>query len=280
MQRAYSIACERHPDRNEDAFIALDNGALGVFDGLGGHPGSERASALAAEYVAESLGAQVDLDVPALGARDLFTEILWNANQLISREQRLGHYGIATTAIITQVFHDPTSHNQYAQFAHSGDSRAYLYRHGRFVYTTLDHATSTQHLPFDEQWRIQRHLAQVTRRDQVDPYDWPHISMRNGISSCLDGSVDIEISTYATTVERGDLILLTSDGVHDNLTTREIRQLIGQYGIDTPHHLVNAARYRSRESRHGTITLSGEEFDVDYIRPKPDDMTAVVRIVE
>lgn len=81
-------------------------------------------------------------------------------------------------------------------------------------------------------------------------------------------------------MQHGGLILLTSDGIHDNLTTREIRAQLDTYGVDAPQHLVQAAQSRSREERHGHVEIDGEIFEVDYIRPKPDGTTAITRTVE
>lgn len=275
-----SIASERHPDRNEDSYMMHDNGAIGVFDGLGGHVGSEYASQLAAKYIASILDSSPSDTITPDAAQQYFRETLQQAHELICHVQHLGRRGIACTAVVAQTFNNPDNDKPYVQFTHAGDSRGYLYRHGRFVYTTLDHAASTKDLPLDEQWRIQRHLAQATRRDQIDPYDWRYLYERSAISSCLGLSNNPEISSYSVPVASGDLILLTSDGIHDNLTTREIRSIIGQYGIDAPQHLTQAAQFRSREPRKGYMKIDGEQIEIDYIRPKPDDMTAIVRVIE
>src|SRR6185503_6855706 len=62
----------------------------------------------------------------------------------------------------------------------------------------------------------------------------------------------------------GDQLLLATDGVHDNLTDREMASLLRRTKTagDASQQLIAAARTRSRERSH--------------LRAKPDDMTAIV----
>lgn len=270
----YSIASEKHPFRNEDSYFTASNGAIGVFDGLGGHPGSQAASQLAARLCHEYLDNQAAA-LPPEHAAQLFFDVLSEANAAIKREQELGKRGIATTAIIAQVFSDLAG-NPYAQFGYSGDSRGYVLHNQIFSYVSLDHAASTKNMPAAERRRIQRHLGSVYRRDQIDPYDWNHLYERNVIAHCLDGLAGPYITLDTVPINIGDSLLLTSDGIHDNLTLKEIRRTLSYAGLDAPELLVQQALQRSREAKKGQLSIDGELFEIDYIRPKSDDMTAVV----
>ena len=83
---------------------------------------------------------------------------------------------------------------------------------------------------------------------------------RNIVGACLDGGYDNYINVDTRDVEPGDIILATTDGIHDNLTRREIAEWT------TVKDLLAAALARSR--------------DTDHPRAKPDDMTAVMLHVQ
>lgn len=272
----YSIASESHPKRNEDSYFIASSGAIGVFDGLGGHPGSQLASQVAARVCQEYLEDYTAAQTPYDAAQHLFTALI-EANSAIRHEQERGKLGIATTAILAQVFFDENAGN-YVQFAYSGDSRGYVLRDTTYTYVSIDHAASTKNLPIADQRRIQRHLGAVYRQDQVDPYEWPHLYQRNVIAHCLDGFAEPHITLDTVPLMSGDKLLLTSDGIHDNLTLKEIRSTLASHSLAAPEELVAQALERSKEPRRGEIEVEGEIFEVEYIRPKSDDMTAVVRM--
>lgn len=107
MNSAYSVASELHPERNEDSYFVTKHEAMGVFDGLGGHPGSEYASQLAAEHISQMMEAQHELNISPQAAQEFLTNVLCDTHDMILREQQLGRRGIATTAILAQVYRDP-----------------------------------------------------------------------------------------------------------------------------------------------------------------------------
>ncbi len=258
----HSRASEQHPERNEDAFFALANGAMGVFDGLGGHPGSAEASRIVRdtmrrEYMTLSY-ANPTSDMVRIWSRRMYDE----AQESIREAHKQGHYGIATTAITAYTLEGTAGYTTF--FNHIGDSRGYLYRDSNIVYTTLDHAGMTQSLPIDEQYELQERIADAASYNDLGDRLSYLYRFRNIISVCIDGGEATPTQTAVPT-QPGDVILLTSDGIHDNLTTKEIYSILKTRRIEIPELLVTAAIARSREGS---------------FRSKPDDMTAVVHIVE
>lgn len=263
---SYSIACESHPERNEDSYFSVDKpGAVlagGVFDGIGGNPGSERASQLVAETVNRFFDLlTTDVMLPENAA--LFAEdLLIAANREIRFDTRLN---IATTAAIASIHTNPTTAERFVSIAWAGDSRVYVIRNGKIVYRTLDDGVPMPIPELDElyaheapEYRAQAFLESTVRQPGGELSRIFHY--RNLIDNFLAGTSDLKVHTMAIPVESGDIILASSDGIHDNLTNSEILSIINTGG--GTKELANAAVARSHDESH--------------IRAKRDDMTSVV----
>src|SRR6056297_2263678 len=124
--------------RNEDSFIVLpDQGVAVVADGMGGHPGGDVASRVAASSAAEALR---DLQ-PSAHATLEDRERAMRTSALRAHEAVLAHSreepslaGMGTT--ITCIAYD--SATQRYTIGNVGDSRTYLYRKGSLEQLTRD----------------------------------------------------------------------------------------------------------------------------------------------
>lgn len=282
----YSMASEDHPDRNEDNFFIDEEGrAMGVFDGLGGHPGSEEASELAAQVVDSHLASRPDTGVTVSTARFIMEEAVQEAhvqveltnitrkNEAIAGSAGVIPYPIATTANIAKLF-ESKSGAPYMMVANAGDSRAYLLRDGELQHLTLDHAVAGvvdygNSAEFGKAMQDQALLADATSPSALSDRLEHQFRERNILSSCLGqperGAPAIGSVTFG--VQSGDKIILTTDGIHDNLTNSEIESIIddGVSAEGIVKALVEAARNRSYDSAHA--------------RSKKDDMTATALVV-
>ena len=116
--------------RNEDALmVAGEDGLVAVFDGLGGHPAGDVASATAAASLRES-------GLTAASSADDLVAALQAAHDAVSAaaDGDPDRTGMATTAVVA------TLAGSTALVAHVGDSRAYLRNgDGRLEQVTRDH---------------------------------------------------------------------------------------------------------------------------------------------
>ncbi|MFZ1301911.1 MAG: FHA domain-containing protein [Candidatus Microsaccharimonas sp.] len=251
-----SLASEKHPNRNEDSqLVDTENNMYGVFDGMGGYAGGEIASAAARDLVASRAPYNDTFD--SLNAAETYlNDILFAANYAVLN--RINE--AATTAVIAKI-HELNG-QQFASIAHSGDSRAYLLRNGVLKAITVDHT------PFRHDGHTQEAIAQQERLSDTDVIsvlsidDQIAFRNRNVIGACLGRDDDVRIDVKHIAVQPGDSIILTSDGVHDNLKTTEMQQLL--LHTDPAHYaniLTRAANSRAKQS---------------HDRAKMDDITAVV----
>jgi protein phosphatase len=116
--------------RNEDALlVAAEDGVVAVFDGLGGHPSGDVASATAAASLRES-------GLTAASSADDLVAALQAAHDAVgaAADGDPSRVGMATTAVVA------TLAGSTARVAHVGDSRAYLLdADGRLQQVTEDH---------------------------------------------------------------------------------------------------------------------------------------------
>lgn len=259
----YSVASDSHPNRNEDAFFIDETSkALGVFDGVGGAKGSELASQLASKAVKKYLDGILPGLPISLSRLAMYEALNAGHEAIINGAQGTN---IATTAAVAKIF-ETEKGNPFVVVASVGDSRIYLFRDSQLDHLTLDHAIFLPGQDEKDAKLMQMTLAEATDLSKLTKEEQNAFHNRNIISSCLGNGSNNRpfISVDDFEVRKGDRILITSDGIHDNLTNSEIKAILQQKGSsnDVVNELVTAARSRSKDSSH--------------IRAKADDMTAVI----
>jgi len=256
QSHASSVASERHPDRNEDSFINdQSHGLYGVFDGVGGQIGGDVASNAARRFISEHAGEAISLASP-YDIDQYLQDTLVRANDHIVRVAPEA----ATTAVLTKIY--TIEGITYASIAHSGDSRAYLLRDGILQTLTTDHTPFRRMFGTSNAVQQQERLATTDSLSILSDDDVHAFERRNVVGAVLGNELGVQTDGTHVVVNQGDRIILTSDGVHDNLTTQEMQTILSTYpGSDYASLLTTAARLRSNQH---------------HMRSKPDDMTAVV----
>lgn len=261
-----SIPSEKHPERNEDVVLAdREHGIFAVFDGVGGQAAGETAARLASAVVKENLKADPSSEKEAENAVE--TAIL-QANAAVRREgekePRLA--GMASTASVVKLWRTPAGEPR-ATVGNVGDSRVYLYREGQLRPLTLDDSMILIDAQTPEKaWERQDRLSRVKGVEDLAELKIGNVQEYHQRSAAIYQALGVErlgIKPRISTAELqpGDWLILTSDGIHDNLTIEEMEATL-QANRDSPIALVRAARLRSQESGH--------------LRAKKDDMSALL----
>lgn len=267
-----SVASEKHPERNEDSFLARkDIGVFGVFDGVGGHAAGEKASQAARESFS-AFFEEHRHDVPKEMWLELLRSVFVKASAAL--ESLRAEYAGGkpdTTASVTKIVQE--GERFYLVYGHAGDSRIYVASKRALRQVTKDDDIVSQMpgISEEERERVVEMLGRAeTREDlkQTIPSGYPlsfFFSHRNVIERALSDCGKKEIQCGIVPLEKGELVLLTSDGIHDNLTTEEIAGYAdpAKSSEEVARSLVTAAQTRARE---GTPK---------HLRAKHDDMTAL-----
>ncbi len=278
----YTIACERHPERNEDSIIVDErSGLAAVFDGVGGSAAGQIASQTAARAAHD--GWRRTLSQLQKGRKrynllensgdhslcEVLQSLVQDADDLVRTDgaQRAGTDDLATTVALAVVCREPKTRGYTLFYAHVGDSRIYLQRENAPIRRLtnddglLAKLVENQVVKDEDAHRID----QTIRVDQLSDTEFSYFRLRGGITQALGGPVPPIIHTDEVSVYPGDRILLCTDGIHDNLTDEEIEDILkNSPRTSTGRLLIEHSLRRSRAERSVTV------------RAKPDDMSAIV----
>lgn len=187
---------------NQDAFaaIALPGGGVGVLvaDGMGGMPGGGEAAQAASAAAIEVLGAP--------GGPDMLGAVL-AANRALSRLREAIGGNPGTTLTLAAV------RGGRADIGHAGDSRAYLVRNGVATVLTSDHS-----------W-----VGERVRSGELPAGSERRHPRRNIITTAVMGD-PIEPELASTGLQRGDVLVLCSDGFWEPLEDDHIAALLDASG--------------------------------------------------
>ena len=186
---------------NEDSLYADADQERGLFivaDGMGGHAAGEVASELAAETVGAEVAAAVDAGSRADTLDGAIHTAFARAHAAIIEccRDSPGTRGMGTT--LTACVLDPSGS---ARVAHIGDSRLYRLREGVLEQITRDHT-----------W-VQREIdAGRLTLASARSHPLSHI-----VTRVLSEDIDPDIDLIALPLLPGDLLILSTDGLHNML---------------------------------------------------------------
>lgn len=200
----------REREHNEDSHgeFLLEDGSLVlvVADGMGGHEGGEVASQIAVEAIGH-----IARHSPALDPREkLHNGFLVAHQRVVSQAEKTGKSGMGTTAVAVYV------RSGEAYVAHVGDSRLYHLRNGAVSWMTSDHT------------RVQRMVSMgiLSPSEAKNHPDANIVTRAIGHGVGADGTpLEPEVQTEPLLLQPGDVMVLCSDGVYDDVTDAEIMSI-------------------------------------------------------
>jgi PPM family protein phosphatase len=197
---------------NEDSLlIDAQLGLLIVADGMGGHAGGEVASVMAVDMIAAYIKGSLAGPESADQRATLLQAAIRTADQAIwnHAHARRDLRDMGTTAVVALCQEDQV------HIAHVGDSRAYLLHDGELRQLTEDHSV----------------VAQLIRTGQLTPRRARVHPLRHQITRYL-GSRDAVAELCCVAWQRGDYLLLCSDGLTNMVQDHDIETLIRHGGTD------------------------------------------------
>lgn len=176
-----------------------------VADGMGGHAGGQEASKIATDVIQHYLeehwdNAQIASDV-------LLKDAIEKANEGILEDQTLHpERGDMGTTVVAMIFRDRP------WCVHVGDSRLYRWRNDKLEQVTEDHT-----------WVNLAMKSGEISPEQAKVHPWRHV-----LSQCLGRKDLFKIDLQELKIEPGDLYLMCSDGLTEEVPDEKIKALLTQ----------------------------------------------------
>ena len=284
-----------HGIENEDAYLKTSGlGLVGVFDGVGGSPKGNVASAFTADVMQGTLQGlpmySATSDKVKAAMRGAWQEAAYQLYRYKKEHHLQGDLG--TTAVVAKVIND--GRTRTVVFAQSGDSRMYVIRRdGTAELLTRDEGQIDSDLKrgwlsIADAETISRILDSAETEEAITrssksldvAYYWKG---RNIINNRI-GSDDIDDNTYAyigkSPTFRTDYaidevhdraLLLITDGVNDPLSRRKFDEVLKRFDQTVPNN-------RNLRNLSKDLVAAARDASIDprNFRRKSDDITAVV----
>lgn len=194
---------------NEDSYAIVDSEggfpcALILADGMGGHNRGELASQIAVDYARSRLEAEFAAASWPEDIERMLADIIEKSNvkvylgSLESDDNR----GMGTTLTLALLVNDQI------HIAHVGDCRAYLLRENELVRLTVDHT-------------LVQEMVDAGTLSMAESVGHPR---RNVLTRALGVPEYIQPDKLSLPVQKGDRLLLCSDGLYGSLEEDEIKQ--------------------------------------------------------
>lgn len=193
-------------ESNQDTFLVdHDLGLYIVADGMGGHKGGEVASALAVETVQQVVKKSFD-ENEDISLKDLILRAYNEASSAIfaKSEENSSIRGMGTTMVMSLVKEGEI------YIGNVGDSRAYLVREEGIWQITEDHSLINEQI----------------RAGFLTPNDAESFVDKNIITRSVGFESGVDCDVVARELQKGDNILLCSDGLTGMVTDRRIAEIL------------------------------------------------------
>ncbi|HHY05435.1 MAG TPA: Stp1/IreP family PP2C-type Ser/Thr phosphatase [Clostridia bacterium] len=193
-------------DNEDNYLVSTRRGLFVVADGMGGHAGGEVASGIVKRVLDEEIEAPlVDID-----GEQVLLKALLKANSLILEQGQDGVYFGMGTTVTAALFQE-----QKLFIAHIGDSRAYLFREGDLHLLTQDHSL----------------VNELVQKGELTPEEAENHPRRNILTRALGISESPQIDVLHFPVQKGDLLLLCTDGLYNQVHEEELADLLAGKGL-------------------------------------------------
>ena len=235
---------------NEDCF-AIDEalGLMVVADGMGGHNAGEVAARVAVDAVMDFFREPPGGDAVWPFGRD---PSLSDAGNRLRTAIHLANTQVLETSVLTDAYAGMGTTLVAAlvdggrlSVSHVGDSRLYLSSRG-----------ALRQLTSDDSWVA----AILAQNPDVDLTALQHHPMRNALTNVVGARPATDVHVVEETLGGGELLLLTTDGVHGVLDTARMSRLLDDDLPRTASRLVEGAI--ARGSRDNCTAIVAR-----YLRP-------------
>ncbi|WP_245527609.1 PP2C family protein-serine/threonine phosphatase [Methanotorris igneus] len=203
---AYGVSHKGNRENNEDYILIKkikDIYILAVADGIGGHNAGDVASKMAVDILEEVITKNYNENLSIEEIKKLLKDAYNTAHNKIKENAIGDKEGMGTTLTTAIVKGDKCI------IANCGDSRAYLIRDGEIVFRTKDHSL----------------VQALIDEGHISEKEAMHHPMKNIITSAL-GLDEFKVDDYEWDLIDGDVLLMSSDGLHDYVEKETILKTV------------------------------------------------------
>ncbi|ENN95631.1 Ser/Thr phosphatase [Methanocaldococcus villosus KIN24-T80] len=206
--KVFGITHRGGRDKNEDHILIKKIGdiyLLAVADGLGGHNAGDIASKIAIE------------ELEKFFEKNCYKSLLYEEIETILKEA----FKKVHNAILNQSYGDREEmgttltsvviKDNKAIIANCGDSRAYIIRDGKIIFKTKDHT----------------YVQELIDKGYLSEEEAMYHPYKHVLKHAL--GIDFAVDIYKKELKSGDILLLSSDGLHDYVREKEILEVINKY---------------------------------------------------
>ncbi|GMR20094.1 MAG: hypothetical protein BMS9Abin36_0689 [Gammaproteobacteria bacterium] len=246
----FSLQGGRPSNQDRVAYAERDNAVLLIVaDGLGGHAGGEIAAEIATRWARHAF---LSIKQSVITQPSAFLALtLLQVHQQILAETKANYPDIQprTTCVLCLV------QNGYAYWAHVGDSRLYHLRGNNVMMRTLDHSP----------------VEKLHQQGLISEEDMQHHPKKSYLSNCLGGRHKPSISLgEETRLERGDTLLLCTDGVWEAMTPEEMIEQLNKGTLEESlEELLYYAAEDKKKGKGDNATAIGLLWQDEMTSTKP-----------
>ncbi|WFN36883.1 protein phosphatase 2C domain-containing protein [Methanomicrobium antiquum] len=219
---------------NEDSYIAAQIGKgylLAVADGLGGHAAGDVASNIAVSTIRRIFSERYFEGMDADEKKELLIFAFKEADLEIIKNATGNQKGMGTTLVAAFV------ENDCVIAANTGDSRLYHYDFG-LKQITIDHSV----------------VQDLVSKGLVEKSAARFHPMKHIINHSLGG--DFTVDTFCFNIKEGDVLLLSSDGLHDYIDCGDIEKLLQKKSANTiAKELIKSAMLTSDDNITAVVMM-------------------------
>ncbi len=222
---------------NEDSFVQIpQHGVFVVADGMGGHEAGEVASQLIVEDISK-LDFVNEADKVAAIRKSIQNS---NSKILNISEQQFDGRTIGSTVVALAL---TTTHYNILW---AGDSRVYLCRKGQLQQLTRDHSQ----------------VEELLASGLISEEEAANHPLSNAITRAVGAYDDLLLDEMIGKIEPGDIFLLCSDGLYNEISFNEMEMLIKQGNIaDINKALIHSALIREAKDNVTSILVQINKTD-------------------
>ena len=237
------------PHNEDSILLSTDLHLYAVADGMGGHKGGEFASRICLDTMKDYLNMAAKGHAPLVGEADAShseaANLLGSAVNFANRAvfeaaaSKPEWRGMGTTIVALTV------QGSHVAIAHVGDSRAYLFRAGRFEQITQDHS-----------WIEEQVRAGLMTKDEA-----LFAKGRNVLTRAIGQNEQVKVDLDELDLQNGDTVLLCSDGLFGMIADEEIAALLAVSGTveKACSELVACANGRGGRDNISVILIAAAE---------------------